>query len=100
MTPSAWRSETNDVGPGTQTEVWAKHLADGNSVAVALLNLGQNATTISASWKLLGLPSSSTPCTVRDLWAKKDIGAQVSGHVTASAVPSHGTALLKISWGP
>ena len=38
-------------------EVWAKWLADGRSVAVVLLNLGANATSVTATWADLKLGS-------------------------------------------
>jgi alpha-galactosidase len=99
LTANLWADQASLAKPGgaSKTEVWAKHLADGKSVAVALLNLGDNATSISASWELLGLPSATTSATVRDLWAKKDLGT-VSGMVRVAAVPSHGTAFLKLAW--
>ena len=101
LTPDRWADQASlaerTAAPSSKTEVWAKHLADGKSLAVALLNLGENATSISASWELLGLPSSTTSATVRDLWAKKDLGAH-SGTVRVAAVPSHGAAFLKLAW--
>ena len=99
LTPSMWESAAaaKATRGGSKTEVWAKHLADGKSIAVALLNLGDNATAISASWELLDLPTATTSATVRDLWAKKDIGVH-TGAVHLPAVPSHGAAFLKVSW--
>eukprot|EP01052_Picozoa_sp_SAG31_P012978 SAG31_NODE_770_length_12217_cov_2.855174_14_plen_174_part_00 len=105
MTPSVWniadgtlRADllSSHTDPEAKTEVWCKMLADGNSAAVALLNLGDSAVSITASWKILGLPPAAS-VTVRDLWAKKTIGTRKGG-VTAASVPSHGTALLKLTW--
>ena len=43
------------------TEVWCKHLADGKSVAVALVNLGDVAADITATWAMLGLSRKIPP---------------------------------------
>jgi alpha-galactosidase len=52
-------------------EVWMKPLADG-SRAVGLFNRGNSTMEISARFHDLGLPGRAA---VRDLWAKKDLGA-------------------------
>ena len=64
---------------------------------MTLLNLGENTIAIIATEELLGLPTATTSATVRDLWAKKDLGTY-TGTVRVAAVASHGAAFLKISW--
>ena len=73
-------------------EVWAKQLADG-SRAVALLNRGATETKISVSWSDIGYPDY-LPASVRDLWARKDLGKS-NGSFSAS-VASHGVVMVKI----
>ena len=105
VTPAAWSVADGDLradlrapaaDPEAKTEVWCKLLADGKSAAVALLNLGDTPASITASWAALGVPVG-TAVTVRDLWAKKDLGSK-TGSYTATAVPSHGTVLVKLAW--
>ncbi len=74
------------------SEVWSRELADGGR-AVALLNRGPAAATISAAWTDIGYPAQ-LPAAVRDLWAHQDRGP---AHGSFSAeVPSHGVVLLRI----
>jgi alpha-galactosidase len=73
-------------------DVWAKQLSDG-SRAVALLNRGTAENQISVSWTDIGYPDSLA-ASVRDLWAKKDLGNRTGGF--SAAVPSHGVVLVKI----
>jgi alpha-galactosidase len=73
-------------------EVWARQLADG-SRAVALLNRGATETKISVSWSDIGYPDY-LPASVRDLWARKDLGKS-TGSFSAS-VASHGVVLVRI----
>jgi alpha-galactosidase len=76
------------------SEVWAKNMSDG-SVAVILLNLdGSNATAITADWADLGLPAAE-PRSVRDLWAKKDLGDH-AGSFTAAVEP-HGALMARLA---
>ncbi|MGC2540493.1 MAG: glycoside hydrolase family 27 protein [Candidatus Sulfotelmatobacter sp.] len=68
-------------------EVWAKQLKDG-SRAVILLNRGNAAAEISASWEDLGYPSHIN-ASVRDLWLHKDLGTftgKFSAPVTSHAI--------------
>jgi alpha-galactosidase len=73
-------------------EVWSKQLADGGR-AVALLNRSDKAATISADWQDIGYPAAVN-ATVRDLWAKKDVGRK-SGSYSAE-VPSHGVVMVTV----
>jgi alpha-galactosidase len=73
-------------------EVWSKQLADGGR-AVALLNRGSSQASMAVNWTDIGFPEH-VPATVRDLWAKKDLG-QLTGKFSAP-VPSHGVVMVRI----
>jgi alpha-galactosidase len=75
-------------------EVWKKKLNGTNTVAVALLNRTGAAADISVSWSDAGLPAGAA--TVRDLYAKTDLGSFTDSY-TAKSVPSNGIAMLKIT---
>jgi alpha-galactosidase len=78
-------------------ELWMKPLGSvsGNIKAVALFNRGGASASISVSWSEIGLASGSA--TVRDLWAKSDLGNYSNSF--SATVPSHGAVLLKITGG-
>jgi alpha-galactosidase len=73
-------------------EIWSKQLADGGR-AVALLNRGAAAAKISVAWTDIGYPDSLS-ASVRDLWAKKDVGRKSGGY--SAEVPSHGVVMVKV----
>lgn len=73
--------------------MWKKKLAGTNTVAVGFLNRTNIPADIAVTWAEAGLPAGSA--TVRDLWAKSDLGS-FNGTYTAKAVPSNGMVLLKI----
>lgn len=83
--------------PGNNLEVWAKTLAQPDTVAVALFNRGGSAASITVSWSDLGLPSGAA--TVRDLWAPSDLGSFDQSY-TATNIPSHGVAMLRVTRTP
>src|SRR5437868_1070059 len=58
-------------------DVWAKQLSDG-SRAVALLNRGKAEGRITVSWNEIGYPDHLA-ASVRELWAKKDLGKRAGG---------------------
>lgn len=74
-------------------EVWVKPLADG-SAAVALLNRGNGARSISATLGEAGLPAGSA--TYRELWTGAT--GQTGDRITAT-VPAHGVALYRVTSG-
>ncbi|MGW1342937.1 X2-like carbohydrate binding domain-containing protein [Kribbella sp. NPDC002412] len=76
----------------TNRQVWFS-LNPDNSYTVALFNLGQTDADMTVNWADLGLDGAAT---VRDLWAKKDLGQFASGF-TANDVPIHGVRLLKVT---
>ncbi|RKR92341.1 alpha-galactosidase [Micromonospora pisi] len=88
-----------DAGPNTQ--VWSKVLAGSGNRAVALLNRGDTAQSITVSFATVALGNSVR---VRDLWARSDMdgngassGVQpFTGSYTAT-VPAHGVAMLRLT---
>ncbi|XVU22867.1 X2-like carbohydrate binding domain-containing protein [Actinoplanes sp. CA-054009] len=80
------------VSTTSQQPVWYALNADG-SYTVALFNLGRADKDITANWSDIGLTGAAT---VRDLWARKDLGRFATGY-TAPAVPIHGVRLLKVT---
>jgi len=85
------------ASPSANLQVWAKKLSGANSVAVALLNRGSAAASITADWSAIGIAAGSA--TVRDLWSHADLGS-FDGSYTADAVPSHGVVMLKVVSAP
>jgi alpha-galactosidase len=85
------------ASPATNLQVWSKTLSGTNTRAVALLNRGSGSTSITVQWSALGIPTGAA--SVRDLWAHSDLGS-FSGSYTASAVPSHGVMMLKVTSTP
>lgn len=73
-------------------EVWSKQLQDGGR-AVALLNRGPAAATISVAWTDIGYPDAIS-ASVRDLWTKKESSA-VKGNYSVD-VPSHGVVMIRV----
>ncbi len=80
------------VSDSSGAQVWSKPLKNG-AFAVALLNMNDSATTITANWSDVGLTAGNA--TVRDLWQHQDLGS-FSGSYTASNVPSHGVVMLTV----
>ena len=71
-------------------EVWMKPLADG-SKAVGLFNRSGSGLPISVRFAAIGAGHSAQ---VRDLWARKDLGAMAEKYT--AEVPRHGAALIKV----
>jgi alpha-galactosidase len=72
---------------------WVAEIAGSPARYLAVFNIGDTAgEQIHVAWSGLGLPPN---CTVRDLWAKKDLGAAPDGQ-TFQVAP-HACAFLKIS---
>ncbi|HET6294770.1 MAG TPA: X2-like carbohydrate binding domain-containing protein [Kribbella sp.] len=80
------------VSTKSNKQVWYSLNAD-SSYNVAIYNLGTTEANITANFADLGLDGSAT---VRDLWARKDLG-QFSSSYTAALVPPHGVRLLKVT---
>jgi alpha-galactosidase len=72
-------------------EVWMKLLADGGR-AVGLFNRGESAMPVTAFFRDLGVGERAT---VRDLWARKDLGVIKASYTTT--VPKHGVVMIKVA---
>ena len=75
-----------------QTEVWAGNLTN-NSMAVLLLNRASYDHEVEIKWNELAI--NYTNVTVRDLWARKDLGFIPDGYKIK--LKSHESVLFKIS---
>jgi hypothetical protein len=75
------------------TQVWHKKEANGDYV-VGLFNNDTSTHTLSVTWSQLGISGSAS---VRDLWARKDLGVKASGY--SVSVPTHGASLIRIHPG-
>ncbi|MGW1274421.1 RICIN domain-containing protein [Streptomyces sp. NPDC002491] len=79
----------------TGLQVYSKVLAGSGRRAVVLLNRTAAAANITARWADLGLTGASA--TVRDPWARADLGAFATGY-TAN-VPAGGSVMVTVSGG-
>jgi alpha-galactosidase len=86
-------TEGHRVSEEGPLQAWVKPLADG-SRAVGLFNQGESTIPVTVRFKGIGL---SGEVLVRDLWARKDLGA-FSGSYTAR-VPRHGVVMIKVKSG-
>lgn len=75
------------------TECWAKKLSDG-SYAAMLINRGSVPSSAVCTWAQVGLPQPNGGATVRDLWARQDLGSFTGQYSTV--LPVHGAALIKV----
>jgi alpha-galactosidase len=77
----------------TGREIWLKQLSDG-AWAVCLLNTGETAADLSIDfphvWQF-----SAGKFSIRDLWAKKDVGT--TEEIFAAHIESHDVALLRLT---
>ncbi|GAA2511158.1 X2-like carbohydrate binding domain-containing protein [Winogradskya humida] len=80
------------VSASSQQPIWYT-LNDDGTYTVALFNLGRTDKDITANFSDIGLTGAAT---VRDLWARKDLG-RFSAKFTAADVPIHGVRLLKVT---
>ncbi len=78
-----------------EIEIWAGPLSN-NSQAVVLLNRGNiGSEPITVKWTDIGL-SANKSATVRDLWARKDLGTFTSSFKSEN-ITAHSVAMLKIT---
>ena len=83
-----------DAVRGGNLETWWAPLAGGRH-ALAFFNRSPAADTIAVRWaQLAGLPANQTVA-VRDVWARKDLGA-ARGSFTVT-VNAHGTQLFVLA---
>ena len=78
------------ISNGT-TVVWTARSSAGNSSYVAIFNVSGESQKVRYTWNDLGF--SGMTYRLRDLWERKDLGAEKSVDV---AIPSHGSVLFKI----
>ncbi len=79
------------VSKDSDSEVWAKQLADG-SLAVGFFNRGAAQAQVAATWSALGISGTYN---VRDLWAHTDRGSGTDAFW--ANVPSHGVVLVRLT---
>jgi hypothetical protein len=78
-----------------ELEVWAGPLS-GGSQAVVLLNRGDSdSEQITVKWSDIGFPTNHS-ATVRDLWARKDLG-RFTGSYTSPNIDPHAVMMLNIT---
>jgi len=81
------------LGGDEHQQVWARELT-GGKVAVALYNkIGTDFADVTVNFDDVGL---SGDVAVYDIWSQKHVGV-FQGSYTASRVPSHGSAFLRLS---
>ncbi|MFF4394161.1 ricin-type beta-trefoil lectin domain protein [Streptomyces sp. NPDC001480] len=76
-------------------QVYGKVLSGSGDRAVVLLNRTSAAKNITVRWSDLGLTNASA--TVRDLWARSDIGSYSTSYTTS--VPAGGSVMLTVTGG-
>ncbi len=81
---------------GDGLEVWSKALSTAGERAVLLLNRTGDTAPITVHWSDLGLTDSS-PASVRDLWARKELGSFSSSY--SATVQSNDAAMLIVHGG-
>ncbi len=80
------------VSTQTNRQVWFSLNAD-STYTVAVFNLGRADADVPVSFADLGLAGGAS---VRDLWAKKELGS-FSSTLNAAGVPIHGARLFKVT---
>lgn len=79
----------------TGLQVYGKVLSGTGNRAVVLLNRTSSAQNITVRWSDLGLTNANA--TVRDLWARSDVGSYGTGYTTS--VPAGGSVMLTVTGG-
>ncbi|MEZ0110837.1 alpha-galactosidase [Catenulispora sp. EB89] len=78
------------VSTNGSTDVLAKPLANGDR-AVAVLNRGSSAQTVSTTLASVGLPGCTA--SAKNLWT----GATTTGSTLTATIPAHGTAIWRLT---
>jgi alpha-galactosidase len=73
------------------SEAWVRELVEG-SHAILLLNRGDAAARVEATWTDLGI---ARPSALRDLWERADLGVRAEG--CDASLPARAVALLRAS---
>ncbi|MFD3497735.1 ricin-type beta-trefoil lectin domain protein [Streptomyces sp. NPDC058676] len=79
----------------TGAQVYGKVLSGAGNRAVVLLNRTSAARNITVRWSDLGLTNANA--TVRDLWARADVGTYGTSYTTS--VPAGGSVMLTVTGG-
>ncbi|MFF1718209.1 ricin-type beta-trefoil lectin domain protein [Streptomyces sviceus] len=79
----------------TGLQVYGKVLSGTGNRAVVLLNRTSSAQNITVRWSDLGLTNANA--TVRDLWARSNVGSYGTGYTTS--VPAGGSVMLTVTGG-
>ncbi len=77
----------------TNTQLWAKPLANGDIAVVALNTDDNNSRNVAVTWSSLGWPSSASVL-VYDLWAHASLGTFTGGHIAAGVSKPNALILL------
>jgi len=83
--------ENREISRSGSVVVWSATPESGGGRYVAIFNLGDAAQEVNYSWEKLGLPGGGHA--VRDLWARKDLGASSS---LKAELPVHGAVLYRV----
>jgi hypothetical protein len=76
--------------PGQSAEMWVKEIS-GGALAVGFFNRTENSVGVDYAWSKSGFSSAPQ---VRDLWLRKDLGAQEN---FTAELPPHGCILLRVA---
>jgi alpha-galactosidase len=79
------------VSAGAQQQVWVAPQPDG-TYAVGFFNLAATAARVTVAWSDVGFAG---PATVRDLWARTDLGAFTTNF--SAQLNAHASALIRVS---
>src|SRR5271156_3437851 len=83
--------ENREISRSGSVVVWSAAPESGGGRYVAIFNLGDATQEVNYSWEKLDLPSEGHA--VRDLWARKDLGAASS---LKAELPAHGAVLYRV----
>ena len=78
----------------TGREIWVRELS-GGTWAVCVLNTGAAAADLTTNWSTMSMLNGEY--TVRDVWAKKDLGTTRSAPVRTDRVESHDVMLFRLT---
>jgi alpha-galactosidase len=83
--------EDREISRSGSVVMWSAAPESGVGRYVAIFNLGDATQEVNYSWENLGLPGASRA--VRDLWARRELGAASALKVE---LPAHGAMLYRI----
>jgi alpha-galactosidase len=80
----------------TNTQAWAKPLSDG-SYAWVIINADSVPHNVTVSWSSIGWGNGPVNVSVRDLWAHADLTGNFTTGFTATNIPVHGNAAIRVT---